>query len=181
GIVHRDIKPANIMINHRGGRYDFAKLLDFGLVKALGASRETALTASGHVAGTPLYISPEGLTHPDDVGPRSDLYSLGAVGYYLLTGQPVFDGGSIIDVCLQVASDPPVPPSEKLDEPISDKLEKILLKCLEKNPENRPRTARELLKAFSLCKADQIWTQNQAAVWWNERESLKNRGNTRGG
>ncbi len=168
-LIHRDIKPANIMINHRGGRYDFAKLLDFGLVKALGASRETALTASGQVAGTPLYISPEGLTNPDDVGPRSDLYSLGAVGYYLLVGQAVFEGGSIIDVCLQVASDRPVPPSEKLSEPVSDELEKILLKCLEKKPEDRPRTAKELLKALSTCKAERPWTQEQAAAWWNER------------
>jgi len=168
-LIHRDIKPANIMINHRGGRYDLAKLLDFGLVKALGTSRETALTATGQVAGTPLYISPEGLTSPDNVGPRSDLYSLGAVGYYLLTGQPVFDGGSIVDVCLQVASDSPVPPSEKAIEPVSDELEKILLKCLEKKPDNRPNSAKELLTLLGMCRAQRIWTQEQAAAWWNER------------
>jgi serine/threonine protein kinase len=160
------------MINYRGGQYDYAKLLDFGLVKAVGASSVTAVTVSGHVPGTPLYISPEGLTDPDDVGPRSDLYSLAGVGYYMLTGRPVFEGRSVVDVCLQVASTLPEPPSKKTSNPVSDDLERILLKCLEKKPEERPGSARELLAALSNCRTEQNWTQEDAAAWWKSRQSV---------
>ena len=97
GLIHRDIKPANMMINDRGGLYDFVKLLDFGLVKPLDTGDETALTVAGAVTGTPMYMSPELVERSDEVDARSDLYSLGAVGYFLLAGQPVFEAKSIIE------------------------------------------------------------------------------------
>lgn len=168
-LIHRDIKPANIMINHRGGLYDYVKLLDFGLVKALDARDETAVTQSGFVAGTPLYISPEGLTNSQQVGAQSDLYSLGAVGYFMLSGKPVFEGNSVVDVCLQLTSVPPTRPSEKLGAPVSRDFENLLLKCLEKNPEDRPATAGELLTELSQCSQATSWTQEQAASWWSNR------------
>jgi CheY-like chemotaxis protein len=168
-LIHRDIKPANIMINHRGGQYDYVKLLDFGLVKALDARDETAVTQSGFVAGTPLYISPEGLTNPQEVGARSDLYSVGAVGYFMLSGKPVFEGNSVVDVCLQLTSNPPTRPSEKLGSPVSADFESLILNCLEKNPEDRPATAKELLTELSQCSQATSWTQEQAASWWSNR------------
>jgi serine/threonine protein kinase len=103
GLIHRDVKPANIIINRRGGMFDVVKLLDFGLVKAVDAAREAALTAAGSVTGAPLYVSPEGIERPDDVDARSDLY---AVGYFLLTGQPVFEGQSVVKICMHQVQTP---------------------------------------------------------------------------
>jgi serine/threonine protein kinase len=166
GLIHRDIKPANIMLNHRGGIYDVVKLLDFGLVKSVDAEQEIALTAPGAIAGTPLYISPEAVQQPDRIDARSDIYSLGALGYYLLAGWPVFTGESVIEICMKHVNRQPSPPSESRGESIAEDLERLILECLEKNPARRPQSAREVLKALSACAAAGRWTQDQAAEWW---------------
>ena len=168
GLIHRDIKPANIMVNRRGGQYDVVKLLDFGLVKAVDAINEPTLTAAGAVTGTPHYISPEGVTRPQEMDSRSDLYSLGAVGYYLLTGSPVFTGHSVLDICKQHARNQPAPPSEKRGEPIADDLERVILQCLAKDPNDRPQDARQLAQELSACRHARQWTEEAARRWWKQ-------------
>jgi serine/threonine protein kinase len=173
GLIHRDIKPANIMLNYRGGLYDFVKLLDFGLVKALDSELEVALTAAGAVTGTPLYISPEAVQRPSAVDTRSDLYSLGAVGYFLLAGEPVFTGRSAMNVCMQHASARPKPPSEKRGAVVAEDLEALVLRCLDKEPDSRPQTARQLLKLLAACTPDGMWSEDAAAAWWQDSISSK--------
>ena len=139
GIIHRDIKPANIILCERGGMPDVAKVVDFGLVKEItgdgGKSQQVIL-------GTPAYIAPEAVTDPDRVGPACDLYALGAVGYFLLTGRRVFDGKTAVDVCIQHVTDAPKPPSSISAVHIPPELEAILMKCLQKNP-SRPVRERD--------------------------------------
>jgi serine/threonine protein kinase len=171
GLIHRDIKPANIMLNQRGGMYDVVKLLDFGLAKAMDSQGQLTLTATGVVMGTPQYISPEAVTDPDRVDARSDLYSLGAVGYYLLAGCPVFVGRSVVDICLQHARKPPTAPSDGRGEPIQEDLERVIMWCLAKDPCERPQSARELGKELSACRAAGRWTEDQAAAWWERHSS----------
>jgi serine/threonine protein kinase len=173
GLIHRDVKPANIIINRRGGMFDVVKLLDFGLVKAVDAARETALTAAGSITGTPLYVSPEGIERPDDVDARSDLYAVGAVGYFLLTGQPVFEGQSVVEICMHQVQTPPLPPSERLGTAISTDLENVILKCLAKSPSYRPQTATELLTVLTACSSAGNWTTEDAQAWWQDPSSTK--------
>jgi eukaryotic-like serine/threonine-protein kinase len=168
GLIHRDIKPANIIINRRGGMFDVVKLLDFGLVKAVDAEREAGLTAAGALTGTPLYMSPEGVQEPDTVDARSDIYSLGAVGYFLLTGLPLFDGTSAVDICMHQVSTLPESPSARLGRPVAADLEAILMSCLAKDPLQRPRTARDLVQQLDACRDAAAWTQADAEVWWEE-------------
>ncbi len=170
GMIHRDIKPANIMVNARGGLYDFVKLLDFGLVKALDAENELNLTKPGTIAGTPLYLSPEAVQRPQETDARSDLYSLAAVGYTLLAGRPVFEGRSVLDICTAHAQREPVPPSAKRGEPISQDLEQLILRGLEKAPHRRPQSAAEFRQALSICCAADDWTDDQAEGWWRTKE-----------
>ena len=115
GLIHRDIKPANVMFCNRGGVPDFVKVVDFGLVKKLEpGGKEVSVTQVNALTGSPLYMAPEAITRPDQVDARVDLYALGAVGYFLLTGKPPFDGASIVEVCSQHLYSQPVPPSERL-------------------------------------------------------------------
>lgn len=172
GLIHRDIKPANIILCQRGGMSDVAKLLDFGLVKALDADREVALTVADSLTGTPLYASPEGISHPEQVDARSDLYAVGAVGYYLLAGKPVFDGRSIVEVCMHQVNTPAAAPSKRLGKPISRDLEAIILKCLDKNPDKRPQSAEELLTELQQCEAAGSWADEDAMRWWDEYEPI---------
>ena len=119
GLVHCDIKPANILLCHRGGVPDFVKVLDFGLAKAVGAESQAGLNSADSITGTPLYLSPESIERPDAVDARTDLYALGAVGYFLLTGTPVFRGATIAEVCGQHLRAQPEPPSQRLGRPIT--------------------------------------------------------------
>ncbi len=171
GLIHRDVKPANIMINHRGGLYDFVKLLDFGLVKALDAAREAAITKPGAVTGTPLFLSPEAIEHAQEIDASSDLYSLGAVGYYLLAGEPMFQGHSVLNICKQQVNNRPDPPSRKRGEIIDFDLESLILQCLEKDPRDRPANAWDIQRELRSCKAADQWSDQQAATWWTKEMS----------
>ncbi|QDU04772.1 Serine/threonine-protein kinase PknB [Gimesia chilikensis] len=166
GVIHRDVKPANIFLTHRGGVYDFIKLLDFGLVKAVDGREQATLTSTNAMAGTPMYLSPEGIKNPDRVDARSDLYAFGAVGYYLLTGTTVFDGESIIEICMKHTQDDPESPSERLGKPVSADLEQIIMQCLEKDPDQRPQSASELVLSLTRCEEDGQWSLLDASEWW---------------
>ena len=169
GLVHRDIKPANIMLNRRGGEPDLVKVLDFGLVKALDEGKQAQASTSG-LTGTPLYMSPEAIQFPMSVDSRSDIYAVGAVGYFLLTGQPVFPAQSLVELCQQHVSAVPEDPSTKLGKPVSSQLEDAIMACLEKNSANRPQTARDLAVAISKSPVANLWSINDADGWWGRHE-----------
>jgi len=167
GLIHRDIKPANIILCERGGRPDVAKVVDFGLVKNLqGDDRSLAMSTDNLVMGTPLYLSPEAIRQPDAVDGRSDLYALGAVGYFLLTGAPVFDGSSIMEVCGHHLHTDPERPSERVGEELPSDLEDVLLCCLAKEPDERYEGAAELVDALDGCADARSWSRAKAQDWW---------------
>jgi len=169
GLIHRDIKPANIMLTHRGGQPDVVKVLDFGLVKDVASDEQTHLTQDGSLLGTPMYMSPEEIESPDTIDQRSDLYSLGAVGYFLITGAPPFQGKSITEVCMHhLNTNPESPSSKRLGSAIHSDLDELILRCLDKSRDNRPQTARELLEELHKCKASSGWGYEEGAKWWSE-------------
>jgi serine/threonine-protein kinase len=167
GLIHRDIKPENVILCERGGIPDVAKVVDFGLVKDLERGTEVRLTQTNVVQGTPLYLSPEAINAPDAVGVRSDLYSLGAVGYYLLTGTHVFAGRTLVEVCSHHLHTPPDRPSERLEAPIPVHLEQLILTCLEKNAERRPASATALCDALGDLEGLDDWDDDVAREWWS--------------
>jgi serine/threonine-protein kinase len=165
GLVHRDIKPANVFAAHRGGVYDVAKLLDFGLVKPITSFSETALTLEGTITGSPLYMAPEQITGQGLVDARSDIYSLGVVAYYVLTGRPPFVSQQPMQVMLAHAAQEPVPPSHHVGD-VPEDLERVVLRCLEKDPEKRFQSAEEMRQALLECRAADGWTRETATRWW---------------
>jgi serine/threonine-protein kinase len=172
GLIHRDVKPGNILVVDRGGISDLVKVVDFGLVKDTGfkdgdgTASDAALTMANAITGTPLYIAPEALTAPETVDARADLYALGAVGYWLLTGTHVFGGKSVLEVCSQHLHSVPEPPSARLGVPVSADLETLLLACLAKRPDDRPASAHVLRERLLACTAAGRWTNDRAAAWW---------------
>ena len=166
GLVHRDIKPANTMVNHRGGEPDFIKVLDFGLVKALDDEKQANLSSAGSLTGTPLYMSPEAIQTPHAIDARSDLYAVGAVGYYLLTGTPVFQAQNVVELCNLHVTASPEAPSKRTSQPISHELENALLSCLEKTLAQRPQTARDLSQLLQRSPEAGNWSVEQADSWW---------------
>ena len=166
GLIHRDIKPENVILCIRGGRPDVAKLLDFGLVKDVRGQEDSALTSEADLTGTPLYMSPESITSPDQVDGRSDLYSLGAVAYFMLTGEHVFRGRTVIEVCSHHLHTTPTPPSNKAGIRVPEELETLVLDCLRKKPEERPQSPAELLERLSHCQMP--WPMDRAREWWNQ-------------
>jgi hypothetical protein len=166
GLIHRDVKPANvILVAERGGSPDVAKVVDFGLVKEL--EEEGSVTLDSRLAGTPHYLSPEAISSPDDVGPESDLYSLGCVGYYLLTGQRVFEGRTIVEVCGHHLHSQPVRPIERLGRSVPETLSTVLMMCLEKRRERRPASARALGDLLDSCPDVEPWTAELGQRWWS--------------
>jgi tRNA A-37 threonylcarbamoyl transferase component Bud32 len=168
GLVHRDIKPANLMLTRRGGEADVVKVLDFGLVKARddadGANEDRSL------AGTPLYMSPEAIQLPSSVDGCSDIYAVGAVGYFLLTGHPVFEAASIIELCNKHVSETPMPPSQRVGKSLPEDFENAILACLEKLRSKRPQTARDLAQRLARCPEAMAWTIDDAEAWWSRHE-----------
>jgi serine/threonine protein kinase len=154
------------MLTRRGGVCDFVKLLDFGLVKAVDSEKMRTLTAADAITGTPLYLAPETIEDGDASDKRSDLYSLGAVGYYLLTGRPVFDTGGIMEIMRAHLQKEPMAPSKRLARPMSAELERLVLRCLAKSPAERPQSAAEMALELAGCVPAQPWTQADAESWW---------------
>lgn len=181
GLIHRDVKPANIMVVDRGGIADLVKVLDFGLVKDVGSATSAsasmvALSTENTITGTPLYLAPESLTEHDRADARADLYALGAVGYWLLTGTHVFEGKSIVEVCAHHLHTQPEPPSSRLKATVPADLEALILACLAKKPEARPQSANALREQLRACTAAGSWTHARATRWWAEhREQLCSR------
>jgi hypothetical protein len=166
GLMHRDLKPGNIMLCERGGMCDFVKVLDFGLVREEEQSRDVALTEIASLSGTPLYMPPESVRTPEKVDVRCDIYQLGAITYYLVTGKHVFQGDTAHELLAKHVAVAPDPPSKVLGRPVSPDLESVILRCLEKNPRDRPAHAGELLALFEACHVEGVWGQREARDWW---------------
>jgi serine/threonine protein kinase len=167
GLVHRDIKPQNIMLCERGGQADFVKVLDFGLVKSIYDGQATNLTSSNVLTGTPLYMPPERLKDPLTNDARSDLYSLGAVAYNLLTGRSIFHCTTDLDILFHVMNVVPEPVVQ-LNASIPAALSELVASCLAKDPQNRPQSAAELLQALDQVPGLGSWTEAEARAWWQE-------------
>ena len=168
GLIHRDIKPGNIFAAQRGGVFDVAKLLDFGLVKTLDPqSQPIDITQEGSITGSPLYMSPEQATGSSEPDARSDIYSLGAVAYFMLTGRPPFDGTKPMEVLIAHARDEVVPPSH-LQSGIPSDLEEVVLRCLAKRPEDRYGSADELEQALANTSPAGLWSDERAEQWWRQ-------------
>jgi serine/threonine-protein kinase len=169
GLIHRDIKPANIMLCERGGMPDVVKVVDFGLVKNLEAdSADVALTNTNALTGTPLYLAPESITRPGEIDARIDIYALGAVGYFLLTGAPPFTGHNVVEIAGHHLHTEPERPSVRLGRPVPPKLDALILSCLAKDPEERPRDAQALLSILLECEAESPWSAAAARAWWSD-------------
>jgi serine/threonine-protein kinase len=169
GLIHRDLKPPNIFAAYRGGQYDVAKLLDFGLVKPTKDEESPVLTREGAVTGSPLYMAPEQImrTHPADA--RTDIYGMGAIAFFLLTGRPPFAGSDAMEIMIAHARDPVLPPSQIREEVPSD-LEHVVMRCLEKDPARRFQDAESLGLALSSCAHAGAWSTQNAAAWWQSHE-----------
>jgi serine/threonine-protein kinase len=166
GLVHRDIKPTNIFICKVGMQRDYVKVLDFGLVKHIDPTESSLITQEGTSAGTPAYMAPESAMGLEKVDGRLDLYSLGCVAYYLLTGHIVFEESTSTATALAHVQKEPVPPSQRTELPLPDALEKAILQCLAKKPEDRPRSAQELGRMLEHCDGLAAWGDEQANEWW---------------
>ena len=168
GMTHRDIKPANMFVSRLGPSCDHLKLLDFGLVQQIQPSAGSArLTAEGTVTGTPAYMAPETVVERGPVDRRSDIYALGCVAYWLLTGTQVFQTDSAVEQVAEHLKTPPTPPSERTDRPIPSELEAIVMRCLEKQPADRFETAGALAEGLRSVPLAQPWETRRADAWWD--------------
>jgi serine/threonine-protein kinase len=172
GLVHRDIKPANMIITEQGGVLDFVKLLDFGLVKPIDRGNRALMTQENVIAGSPQFMSPEQALGHHELDPRSDMYSLGAVAYFLLTGQPPFSGSSAMELLVAHARDDVVPPSRVVASVPAD-LERVVLRSMAKERNARYQTAEDLESALAGCQCAGAWTQDHAAAWWQKTTAEK--------
>ena len=172
GLVHRDIKPANIYVCRMGLEYDFVKVLDFGLVKlntqASGGRIQTLMTADQRTTGTPAYMAPEIILGEATVDRRADVYAIGCVAYYALTGQLVFEADTPMKMLLQHVQAEPIPPSQRTELPIPHELDELVLACLQKDPNKRPQNAEVLLDMALGCKTGNCWNQDLAKGWWSK-------------
>jgi serine/threonine-protein kinase len=166
GLVHRDVKPENVMLCRRG-EDDVVKLLDFGLVKDLERADTRDITKQLKLVGTPRYMAPERLLNPSDVDARSDIYALGAVAYYLLTGRPVFGGDDSLIISNQVLHTP-APRVSEAGVVVPEGLDDLVAACLQKDRQRRPPTAQAMVEAFDRLASRLAWTQVDAAAWWRE-------------
>jgi serine/threonine protein kinase len=168
GLVHRDIKPANIYVCRMGLEYDFVKVLDFGLVKMPDRESITRTLTTGdqRTSGTPAYMAPEVILGNADVDRRADVYAMGCVAYFLLTGQLVFEANTSMKMLLQHVNDTPIPPSQRSEMPIPHELDALVLSCLEKDPNKRPQNAEELFRMALCCTSCEGWNNDTAKAWW---------------
>jgi hypothetical protein len=170
GLVHRDIKPANIHVGRLGLRHDFVKVLDFGLVKSVAPTpgEDSMATAAGLTPGTPAYMAPE-MALGETVDGRADLYALGCVAYYLLSGQLVFEATSGLQLIAKHIQEPPIPPSQRSELEISTDLERVVLACLAKRPQDRPQSASELDRMLAEIVIEP-WSEEEATRWWRTHQ-----------
>jgi serine/threonine-protein kinase len=168
GLVHRDVKPANLFTCRRGLEYDFVKVLDFGLVKETREQGDaTQLTSEGVTTGTPAFMAPEMAIGDADVDARADLYALGCVGYWLLTGALVFDATSGVAMVVKHARETPIAPSRRTEAEIHPGLDSLILACLAKNRDDRPLGILELDRELGRLQAEiGPWSQERAERWW---------------
>ncbi len=170
GLVHRDIKPANVVVSRFGTEWDFVKVLDFGLVK-LASTRQSdesvRLTADGSASGTPGFMAPEVVLGEKATDHRVDIYALGCLGYWLVTGKLVFEGPGAMKVMFDHAHTPPPPPSSRSELPIPPELDALLLECLEKDPAKRPPSAAALQERLEGIPIATPWTAERAQRWWS--------------
>lgn len=165
-LVHRDIKPENLFVTNLGPDFDFVKVLDFGMVKAHREKSDVQLTVEGTAAGTPAFMAPELAMGRSDVDGRADLYSLGCLAYWMLTGMLVFEAENAMQMILHHVQTPPRPPSALSEIEIPAELEAIVMRCLAKSPDERPATASELWESLGEVKCAAPWTQTRAREWW---------------
>jgi eukaryotic-like serine/threonine-protein kinase len=171
GIIHRDIKPANIILCERGDVPDVVKVVDFGLAKEI--DREASPQDTTHtILGTPAYIAPEQVTDPASIGAGADLYAVGAVGYFLLTGRRVFEAKTTVEMCILHVTATPKPPSLMTTKRIPPELEQIVLRCLAKSPSDRPASAGELAKLLREVPMTGDWGESGAMQWWSDFRRL---------
>ena len=166
GLVHRDIKPANLFVCQMGREYDFLKVLDFGVVKRTVSDEETVLTGQGGISGTPAYMAPEAILGGQEVDGRADLYALGCVAYWMLTGMLVFESDNPVRMMMDHANKKPEPPSRVAEVSIPKSLDELVLACLEKSPENRPGSADLVWQMLGQVELGEPWTQEHAESWW---------------
>ncbi len=169
GLVHRDIKPANVVVSRAGTTFDFAKVLDFGLVKldsARKAEDAVKLTTEDSTSGTPAFMAPETVLGVADTDYRVDLYALGCVGYWLLTGKLLFEGRNAVEVMFHHANTPPPKPSTRSELPIPAPLEDLIMECLEKDPARRPASAEAVTTRLDAVPLESAWTVERAERWW---------------
>ena len=167
GLVHRDIKPSNIYVCHEGLQYDFVKVLDFGLARdRRPSSVQTTLQVTAHITGTPAYMAPEVIMGVHDVDPRADIYALGCVAYFLLTGELVFEAETAMKTLLKHVEDAPVPPSQRVETRIPSAFEDLIMLCLEKDPERRPHDGQAVLRRVRACRVATPWNDDLARSWW---------------
>ena len=166
GLVHRDLKPANLYCCRQGIQYDFMKVLDFGMVADLEGRMDAKTVAES--GGTPSYVAPEIITGRG-LDARADLYSLGGVAFYLLTGRTVFEGTTVAEKLKHHLHTRPEPPSRFAPQPPGRDLDLVVLACLAKNPDDRPRSAAELSRRLAACDTGPAWTSGAAMTWWTSR------------
>jgi serine/threonine protein kinase len=165
GLVHRDIKPENIMVCRRGIELDVVKILDFGLVKNVADPHTRDLTRDLRILGTPLYMAPERIRSPADVDARADVYSVGVVAFFLLTGKKLFESEDDLELAQRVLNDPP-PRASSVAAGVPRALDELILACLAKRREERPADGAALLEALEALQGEYRWTQAQAAQAW---------------
>jgi eukaryotic-like serine/threonine-protein kinase len=170
GLVHRDVKPANIYVCRMGLEYDFVKVLDFGLVKFNGkkSMQNTLMTGDHATTGTPAFMAPEIILGEAQVDRRADVYALGCVAYYLLTGELVFEADTPMKMFLQHVQTQPVPPSQRTELPVPRELDDLILACLEKDPDKRPQDAEQVLQMARRCRTCITWDSDAAKNWWEK-------------
>jgi len=170
GLVHRDVTPANIYLCRMGLDYDFVKVLDFGLVKFSDrrSMQQTLMTGAATTTGTPAFMAPELILDEGDVDHRADVYALGCVAYYLLTGALVFEAETPMKMFVHHLQTAPVPPSQRTEMPISRELDALILACLEKDPLRRPQDVEQVLRALARCEPAASWDNAAAKGWWEK-------------
>jgi serine/threonine-protein kinase len=169
GLIHRDIKPANIHVGRVGLKHDFVKVLDFGLVKSLlPANQDSMATAAGLTPGTPAYLAPE-MALGEACDGRADLYALGCVAYYLLTGQLVFQAATSLQMISKHIQEKPVPPSQRTELDVAPELDRVVLACLAKKPGDRPQNATELDGMLAEIEIEP-WSEEEATQWWRTHQ-----------